>query len=236
MIKRSLFTLILITILGSCSDNSSNTINESTIQPKVGSKFTVEYYDTDTTTGKPISSSILKSVWTYSKTGTTYEGKTNVSEVNVVFSNSQTSSYFVNYESNNDLCISKTFLSSIVSVIKSWFYYPTSSKSPVTTVLYDTTIISSGVSESSKSQVTISFENNETLEINGKSINVMKFKSVHESIRVGGGITQSGTSIEYDYYAPSLGFMVKSETPVITTTDGYKSKGKVRIVTDFDLK
>lgn len=237
MLKQIALTMTVITILASCGDNSSttNTETESYKQPKDGSSLTTVSYLLDTIASQPVNTTCDTLKWTVLKTKSEYFGKTNITEFNTKNPLLNVSEY-INYETNNDISRYEARMLENGRLVEKWITFPIAGKTSITTVLYDSTKVVSGIAISTKIAVTISHEKNETINIKGKPVNTVKFKKVTEFINITDGVTEKDSSVNYHYFAPSLGYFVKEESPVSVNSSGQKLFGYEVVVIDYDYK
>jgi hypothetical protein len=226
--QKYLFVLaISAAFLVSCS-KTSPAKSELAIssQPKTGSTFTFDQYYIDTTTGQPIANTRDTTTETIVQTGLTYLGKTNVSKVVAATKHGIDTSYLC-FEPNGDISINSAYL-------KKWITMPTGSKSSMTMTM-DTIFGSSKIEL--KMVSTTSFIGDETLTMMGRSVSVTKLKQSSDITMINSGTQSTSNMTMFFYYAPSLGFITKSETPVSTDQkSGAKSKGRMNMLIDYSLK
>ena len=234
MLKYLTLFLFLAAFLVSCKSSNPVSPGSSFTQPKAGSSFTFDEYSTDTTTGLPIPGTRDTSVQTFVQTGMSYKGKINVSEVVSVTSSSR-DTFYLNFESNGDISEYEPGLSANFN----WFTIPIGSKTTSLLISEDTTISFGGITEHTKSTVTISYVDDETMTVKGQSLSVTKLQLLAVSTQTvtPPGTTTTTTDISFAYFAPSLGYLTKSETPVSTDpTSGTKSQGRLSILFDYTEK
>ncbi len=233
MLKYISLFIVLATFLSSCSktDNPVTPGSSSFVQPKAGSSFTYDEYATDTTTAQPVPGSRDTSVQTIVQTGMTYNGKTNVTKIISVTSGNNDTSY-INFESNGDLSV---YINGL-SIPQKWFTFPTGSKSTNSVTLSDTTQDVFGVSIETKVVLTASFVDNETMTVKGQFLSVTKIKQAFTITITTAGVPNIQSQNSFLYFAPSIGYVTKSETPVSTDLSGAKAQGHLSILFDYTLK
>ncbi len=227
--------LLLAVVLISCGDDSDpvNTQTDTFIQPKEGSFFNYDEYNIDTIKSERIPTSTDTSTETFVKTGMTYMGKTNVSMIVTSNKYGLDTSYF-NYESNNDVSYNATFGDEPAK----WYTVPLFSKTTTTKVVWDTTNPNpqQGEATHSSGNVTISYIGNEAMIYKGQSVNVLKIKQIITFIYVYPNETETYTINAFAYYAPSLGYFLKREIPVMTNENGEKEDGNVSNLVNHHLQ
>ncbi len=234
MLKHISLLLILVASVSSCSKSSDpvGPGSASYSAPKTGSTFSYDQYATDTTNAMPIASSRDTSVHTFLRTGITYAGKTNVSQI-LEKTRFSTDTTYINYETNGD--ISSYGSDGNGGMI--WGTIPIGSKTTFSFTQADTTEVILGVTTRIKISVEVKYVSEETLSIKGQSINVTKLKQSFIVATTVGGVMKSKSADVFVYFAPSLGYIVKSDQPV---QDGIfssgKSKGHVMMLFDYTLK
>jgi len=219
-------------ILAACSSNTTTPTTVTVVQPKTGSTFTQEEFRTDTTTGAPIPSTRETFTYTLSRTGISFFGKSNVSELTNV-EPTDTSTIYFNYESNGDV----SMFVHTSETDGEWLLLPISSKTTSTVTVMDTTIDVFGLQMKMKSTMTTSYAGTENFTVKGQAVSTMKIKNVIlSSVSFAGGNTESTSEASF-YFAPSLGYFTKMETPVfIDPNTGEKAEGSVSILIDYNLK
>lgn len=222
--------LSLIIILSSCSkDNPAAPVTY--VQPKVGSTYYHEDYETDTTSGMPIASSRDTTVTIFTQVGTSFMGKTNVTVLSIEDKNG-TSTNYLNYEANGDVSMYGGPEGSL-----KWLLLPVSSKSTQSLTLADTTIDLYGVSMRTVISMTTSYSGTESMSVKGQALSVVKLNQAITSKVTVDTITTSNTFNSYIYYAPSIGFIAKTEVPIqLSPFDRSKQNGQVATLIDFILK
>lgn len=233
--KKYLPILTFAIILISCSDDSSpnNTQTDTFIQPKEGSFFKFDEYDIDTLKSERIPESTDTVTETIVKTGMTYNGKTNVSMVISTDKNS-TDTFYISYQSNNDI---NTIQKSGFNTEK-WLTLPVASKTPFSAILSDTTYPHNQTGEPVHSIVSIkiTYEGRETMTYKGQSFPVIKMKTILTFSSSSGSESEVDEVPGYSYFAPSLGYVLKRETPVRTYQNGEREIGSVSNLVDYLLK
>jgi hypothetical protein len=234
-IVRLPIALILLFSFAAC--NKSNPVgpgSSSGVQPKIGSSFTYFEYSIDTTTGQVVPGSTDTSVETVAKTGMSYSGKSNVTMV-VSSSIYGLDTSYINYESNGD--ISSVFSLGFMGSGSSWITIPVASKATNTIALYDTTTYLLGVPTETKASLTASFVDNETVMVGSQSLSVEKIELLVTGTTTTLGVTQTQNIASYGYYAPSIGYIVKSLTPsFVDVTTGTKQEGNGSTLLSYILK
>ncbi|MBI3259300.1 MAG: hypothetical protein HYZ54_07505 [Ignavibacteriae bacterium] len=228
--------ILFIVILTSCSnsvDNETITIN----QPKLGSNFTYDEYNTDTTKSERILGSSDTTVGVFVLTGQTYKGKTNVS---TVISSTKKGSkllfdtLYINYETNNDISlIDPSGFSSA-----KWATIPLASKSQISVALSDTTYKDYFTGELIHGTISLvsSYIGKETMTVKGKSYSVVKIKQLLTFTEESSSETDTDIVTNYLYFSPTFGYMLKMETPVRAYQNGEKEEGTVSNVIDYLLR
>jgi len=228
--RTTLLLSLLIIILSSCSkDNPAAPV--TFVQPKVGSTYYHDDYDTDTTSGMPIDSTRDTTVTTFTQVGTTFMGKTNVTVLSIEDKNG-TSTNYLNYEANGDVSMYGGPEGSL-----KWLLLPVSSKSTQSLTLADTTIDLYGVSMRTVVSMTTSYSGTESMSVKGQALSVVKLSQTITYKLTVDTITTSNTFNNYIYYAPSIGFIAKTEVPIqLSPFDRTKQNGQVATLIDFILK
>ena len=233
MLKHIASVLALLIVLASCSDKAVDPGTITVIQAKAGSTFTFDEYNTDTATGMPIAESRDTSVHTITRTGITFLGKSNVSEVSML-SSTDTSTVYFNYEANGDISFGYPGFSPASAI---WVTYPISSKTSSTVTLIDTSYTFFGVTISAKTTLTSSYVGTESMTINGQSVSVIKIKMTSLTKTTTAGIPREDTSVTYIYIAPSLGYLAKvDQAPMTIPVLGTKSEGSYSALIRYTLK
>lgn len=225
---RTVSIVVIVILLGACSKDNPTTPSESITYtpPRIGSSFHYSIYDTDTTTSLPITKSYDTTVHIFSNTEISYQGKNNVSKIY------ETSPFFtnvtyLNYESNGDVSVyvdrgNGEYI---------WLTLPMGSKTTKTLVFMDTTKIVSGVTTRSKYTSEASYVGTENLTIKGKSVSVLKMKLSNSFAETVNGVTTTKTMAVFFYFAPSLGYYVKTEQPVqVAPWSDVKQEGHEEIL------
>lgn len=103
--------------------------------------------------------------------------------------------------------------------------------------MLDTTITVSGVSIRNKLTTEVSYVGTENLAVNGKTLSVIKLKQALIFATTTAGVTSSKTLEAFIWFAPSLGYIVKSDQPVQDSPfGGGKQEGSVKMLLDYTLK
>lgn len=233
---KHIIALLVIAVLASCS-NSTETETITTYQPKLGSTFTYDEYNIDTTKNERIPGSSDTTVGVFVLTGQTFRGKTNVSTVISSTKKGAKLSYdtlYVNYETNNDISLIDP--SGFTSA--KWATIPLASKSPISVVLSDTTYIDDFTGKVIHGTISLvsSYIGMETTTVKEKSFKVVKIKQLLTFKEESSGKTSTDTVTNYMYFAPSFGYMLKMETPVRTYESGEKEEGSVSSIIDYLLR
>ena len=234
MLKYITLFVILGVVLSSCSKSSNPTGPGTTtyVQPKAGSFFTYDEYQTDTTTGQPVPGTRDTSVQTFVQSGISYMGKTNVSEI-VSASRMSHDTTYLNYESNGDLSV---WGSSGLSSTMSWLLLPTGSKTS-NSITSDTTVTILGITTETKTVFTLAYVDDETMTIKGQSISVTKLKEMITLTVTTAGVPATQTQSSFAYFAPSLGYLTKTETPVqVGIFSTGRQQGQLSTLFDFTEK
>ena len=230
MLKQIPLLLLLSVVIVSCKQSTSPAGSNATtyVQPKTGSTFTFDQYATDTTTGLPVPGTRDTAVQTVVKTGMSYMGKTNVTEIIAFSSIGNDTSYF-NYETNNDI---SQYGQWPLTTISFWTILPVASK-VANTVTIDTTLAdSSGDTTKINAASTSSYVDQETMTVKGVPTNVIKIERVFS-----GGVPATPFLNEFFYYAPSLGFVAENLLPVQAAPIGSGlQQGSVSTLIDYTLK
>jgi hypothetical protein len=106
-------------------------------------------------------------------------------------------------------------------------------------VILDDTVTAGQTMYKEKATETFSFVDDESMTIKGQSFSVTKLQSVSVTTvtTTPPGTTSTSTGTSFAYFAPSLGYITKSETPVSTDpTSGTKSQGRLSILFDYTEK
>lgn len=232
MLKHTAILLALLVVLTSCSDEAVNPGTITVVQAKTGSTFTFDDYNTDTASGAIIPESRDTSVHTVVRTGITFNGKSNVSELSIT-STRDTSTAYISYESNGDIAVYFPGFSSTLL----WLNFPISSKTTVSVVLADTTVSFFGVTMQTKITAENSYVGTETLTVSGQSISAVKIKQSLKTKITTAGISEEDSRDSFFYFTPSLGYIAKVDQPS-TTIPGTttKSEGSMSVLMSYVLK
>ncbi|MFN8361806.1 MAG: hypothetical protein U0264_18005 [Candidatus Kapaibacterium sp.] len=232
MFKQLAFVLVSVMLLASCSKDSTPTGTNTVtyVQPKAGSIFVFETYNTDTTSNLPIASSRDTARHTFLQTALSFMGKTNVSKITKVSTFFMDTTY-LNYESNNDV---STFVPDTAS--GKWITFPYSSKTPLSFTAFEGTFDIFGIMTTVKSVATITYSNETTMTVKGSSLSVLKFKQDIVTTSTAGGVSTTNTQNGFIYIAPSLGYVVKIEQLPYVSSSGDKLQGQVENLIDYTLK
>jgi hypothetical protein len=234
MLKYITLFVILGAVLSSCSksSNPSSPGSSAFTQPKAGSSFTFDEYQTDTTTGQPVLGTRDTSVQTFIQTGISYMGKTNVSKIISVSNMTQDTTY-LNYEANGDLSV---WGSSGLSSTMSWLILPTGSKTS-NSITSDTTVTILGIPTETKTVFTLAYVDDETMTVKGQSISVTKLKEMITLTITTAGVPATQTQSSFAYFAPSLGYLTKTETPVqVGIFSTGRQQGQLSTLIDYTEK
>ncbi len=233
MLKKISVLLMLAVMVAACSQSTSPSGTTATyIQTKSGSTFTFDEYATDTTTGLPVPGTRDTAVQTVLQTGMTYMGKTNVTKIHEI-SPSVDDTIYINYETNHDVSV---FEATALDTEPVWNALPTGSKSS-NSITSDTTVSVFGVPVETKISQTIAYLDNETMTVNGNSIGVSKLSETVSFTTISAGTSSTQSSLGYFYYAPSLGFIARTEQPVQAALFGNgKAEGPVSTLINYSLK
>ena len=204
MLKHFVILIFLASVIASCKKDSNPTDSgiDNFIHPKVGSYITVESHQVDTATNQKIGIGDTVTL-RVTQSQISYMGKTNVTE----FTQDQDhdEKKYINYESNNDVSFYYPQL---------WVTFPTGSKT-TTIIRNDTSYMVSGYIVEDSNSMTISYEGKDKITVKGEEINVIKLKQVdrhkYTNANPKNQIYIEDFNIEYIYYAPSIGYFVKSE-------------------------
>lgn len=231
---------LLVLCLVSCSKDSTVAPPTSTtgeLPPKVGSTFTYDHYDTDTTTGLPIAAGRETTVQTVVKTGMTYFGRNNVMML-VEPRSGRTDTTYMTYDSTAGV---------------SWFFPDKSGKGKwlahrITSKAFDRIDLVDTVYENNMPigvhsvSIVTSTAVEDSMVYKGKMIKVIKIqRSTGDQYIVNNLIIREGINAIISY-APSIGNIVKIEVPVhdvytLTKSEVItKAPGKVSILLDHTLK
>jgi hypothetical protein len=231
---RTIGVIVLVILLGACAKDSTpvgpDTVTYS--PPKAGSTFRYDTYSTDTTASLPIEGSHDTTLHTVLQSGMSFAGKTNVTMISTV-NKYYTDTTYISYESNGDISVLNPFNLEQ----NEWVIMPVGSKTSTSIVLFDTTNIVSGVSNRNKISAEISNAGTENLTVNGKTISIIKLKSATIFATTKAGVTSSVPGEKFTYFAPSLGYIVKTNQPVqVSPFGGKKQEGSVEMLLDYTLK
>lgn len=228
--RTTLLLSLIIIVLSSCSkDNPAAPVTY--VQPKVGSTYYHDYYNTDTTSGMPIASTRDTTIITITEVGTSFMGKSNVAVIQTRDANGTTTN-LMNYEANGDVS-----MLAITEGSSKWLLLPVSSKSAQSVTLMDTTIDLYGVSMRSVATVATTYSGTESMTVKGQALSVVKLSQTFTYNVTANTITTTGSTKNYLYYAPSIGFFAKTEVPIqVSPFDREKQQGQVSTLIDYLLK
>ena len=237
--KRVLILVLLaITTLFVSCNKESNPVKpnaDTYVQAKVGSSFTYDEYSIDPGSGLPISESRDSTMQTILTTGMNFMGKTNVTKV-VSNNRSGSDTIYINIEKNNDLSIFQVIDAELGDPKTVWFSLPTGTKSVISTVLLDTIVKFFDEETQVKLSIKTSYINEEQLLINGQSLKVYKISHLTTQLFKTGAESMTFSSESFIYFAPSLGFIVKAETPVSQNEFGEYLEGFMSTLIDYTIK
>jgi len=231
MFKYLSFVLVFVMLLASCSKDSTPTGTNTVtyVQPKAGSVFVFDSYNTDTTTNLPVGTRDTVR-HTFLQTAMSYVGKMNVSKISKVSTFFMDTTY-LNYESNNDV---STFVPDTAS--GKWITFPYSSKTTLSFTAFEGTFDVFGVMTVVKSVATFTYNSDATMTVKGTSLSVLKFKQDLVTTSTALGVSTTTTQNGFVYIAPSLGYVVKTETLPSVSSTGDKLQGQVETLIDYTLK
>lgn len=209
------------------------------VEPRVGSSYTFQKYDTDAS-GAKVEGTDRTVLDIITATDIDFQGR---SGVYVVTSGTQ-SNYFVK-ESNGDI---STYFSNnvpyVASLLRGWIRLPYGSKQQnITLVSKDTTVIVDfdGIDVPTQMQVRqiASYAGSSTITIDGKSyevLNVTLTTSINvDALIISGVIT---TTVRVGY-VPALGYQSRYEeilTSTLPANPNLEEGGSVKTLTEFDIK
>lgn len=234
MFQRIVLLAAFALLVSSCSKdgNPITPTTNTTTQPKAGSVFTYNTYNTDPVTREAIPGTKSISYLTIEQSGLTFAGRMNVSKVVGDEAGVLTTGYY-NYESNGDISALSTFNGRYVG----WSTQPVGSKTTLTAVLYDTTYSIGGIAIRSYSSSTSSFLGTDTMTVMGQSLNVVKIKQSISGATTIDGIGQPLIIDNYVNFAPSLGIAVRSFVEGgINPLTGQRTEGKLSVLVSYVIK
>lgn len=241
MVKYCAAFCLLVLCLASCSKDSTVAPPTSTtgeLPPKVGSTFTYDHYDTDTTTGLPIAAGRETTVQTVVKTGMTYFGRNNVMML-VEPRSGRTDTTYMTYDSTAGLSMFHPNLSGSTG---KWLAHHVASGLSDMIKWIDTSYQDNKILGGHNFSISTSTAVQDSVLYKGTMLKVIKIMKLYSDIFT------TGTSVEiegitaYIYYAPSIGNFVKIESPAHTrekrakVNEIIKLPGKMSILVDHTLK
>jgi len=221
--------LLASAILSSCGKDTPTSSTPSVfIHAKAGSTFTFEEYSTDSTNAI-ITGTRDTFVSTILRTDGLIGGKSGVLVVEEKRMDSKDTMYYF-YESNNNF---STLLSAASG---SWFTIPVGTGTPAVTATADSST-DQGVTTIVRDSSSITLSGSENVTVKGQAIATTKVKFVlHELITVGGVNFLNASAENLIYYAPSLGFAIKTSSASRPDPAGGWIDGTYQTLIDHDLK
>lgn len=229
--RRISILISLVMILSSCSkEDPSAPI--TFVQPKEGSTYTYDKYATDTLEALPIASSRDTTVATFIQVGKSLFGKTNVSMIITEDRNGVDTNY-MNYEANGDVSMGFDPGSGQMK----WLTIPITSRVSQSFSFTDTVVDGSDTAYRTVTW-SVTYLATESMIVKGQTLSVVKCRNVVTfEVAVVGSSTISSTLTSYGYYAPSLGYIVKTDVPVqYSPFDRTNEPGEVTMLIDYELK
>ena len=223
--------LVVTCLLASCASDPSNPgASFAFVKAKVGSTYTFDYFETDST-GAVIPGSRDTSVSIIIATGETFGGKVNVSVFDGNVGGPSDSGRFA-CETNNDVSLPLR----VVKQGQTWITIPISSTAPQTSDAADTFGVGSSATIE-RQIVTATREGEEIMVIDGQSIATVKIKARLRWIVVENGVqTEDESSDLYLNWAPSLGFFTRLQEAAKYNSSGRWSSGREQTLLSFVLK
>jgi len=232
---------LLVLCLASCSKDSTVAPPTSTtgeLPPKVGSTFTYDHYDTDTTTGLPIAAGRETTVQTVIKTGMTYFGRNNVMML-VEPRAGRTDTTYMTYDSTAGLSMFHPNLSGSTG---KWLAHNVASNLIDRIDWMDTSYQDNKIFGVHSFTLATSTAVQDSMLYKGNMLKVIKILKIYSHLYNTGTYVEIESIKSYIYYAPSIGNFVKIELPVhtilkkTTIEDTIKVPGKVSVLVDHSLK
>lgn len=221
----------LVVVLSSCGkEDPSAPI--SFVQPKEGSTYTYDQYATDTLNALPIASSRDTTVATFMQVGKSLFGKTNVSMIITEDRNGVDTSY-LNYEANGDVSMGLDPGSGQMV----WITVPVSSRVPQSFSFTDTVVDGRDTAYRTVTW-SVTYLATESMVVKGQTLSVEKCQSTASiDVTVVGSPAIRASVSQYSYYAPSIGYIVKTDVPVqYSPFDRTKEPGQATTLIDYELK
>lgn len=223
-----LAALVVTCLLASCAPDPSNPgASFAFVKAKVGSTYTFDYFETDST-GAVIPGSRDTIINTIAETGVAFEGRTDVSVVEGFWGSPDDTLWFA-CEANNDVSLSLA----ISSRKRAWAAMPINSNTPRTVDAADT-MTESSVIRIERRIFTSSREGIDTIVIHGQSFPAVKTKLRVRTISILDGTTTLDDEQDlYVNWVPSLGYMSRAYTA--GQRDPIGARGRDQQLLDYHL-
>ena len=231
MLKPISLLLILVAFLSSCSKSTlTSTPPSDFVKVNAGSTFTYDEYSTDST-NMIVAGSRDTMIGTILQTNS-YKGvKLGVFFVEEKRGNKRDTSYYA-YETNNNFSVDENPSNPSFLI---WETIPTGTG---TTIVRPTTYTFIGIDTTVVHDSTItSLFGTENITIKGQSISVKKMQFSFRHLATTGGVNGVESKIDNIlYYAPSIGFIVKTTSVARPDPFGGWIDGNSQILIDYNLK
>ena len=230
MLPRLVVILSLATLLTSCSkDTPTSPTPDTFTKVKTGSIFTYESFSTDSL-GTPIAGPRDTSTSTVLQTDGVIGGKTGVIVVQNKRAGSIDTSYYANEMNNNVSLYGK---SEFVSGAR-WSTFPFATGGATNSVGMDSTQ-SGGVITITRDSLLMSLIGSENISVQSKTIATKKGKLAMHVVTTNDGAVSMNMFVDnmFYYYAPSLGFIVKSTSPYLSDQMGNHQNGRTQILISY---
>jgi hypothetical protein len=230
MQKHFIVFLFCVALLTSCSSTNSPSTPPTSefIQAKAGSTFTYDEFSTDSLNAI-VAGPRDTIVSTVLRTNGAIGGKTGVLVVGSTKGDARDTSYYA-YETNSNASILVT--SEITGNVR-WATLPIATGTTTKSVAVDSTT-DQGVTTITRDSLTFSLVGTESITVKGQAISTKKLKLAMHIVQTQDGVpvvTVTADDIFY-YYAPSLGFVVKTTSPYLSDAFGNHENGRTTVLID----
>jgi hypothetical protein len=142
---------------------------------------------------------------------------------------------YIAYETNNDIALEMQLTD--VGLPSLWVKIPVASGGSAVSATSATIEIYPGMMAVVSDSVTVSLVGTENMTVKGNSISVKKMNMNMHILATSAGIPLMDMTVQYYvYYAPSLGFYAKTESPARPDPAGGWVNGERLLLVDYNLK